>query len=87
MSLPIEIVEDPRYSRTGAVHVPAGGGVTTWFAGDIYTIKASAASTNGSLGLVEATVPAGGRPVAHAHTRIGEDYGVEILPETHQNGQ
>jgi nicotinamidase-related amidase len=31
---------DPRYSTTGAVHVRAGEGPTTWFAGDTYTIKA-----------------------------------------------
>jgi len=41
---------DPRYSTSGAVHVLAGEGPTTWFAGDTYTIKASRESTNGSLG-------------------------------------
>jgi mannose-6-phosphate isomerase-like protein (cupin superfamily) len=74
MSSPIEGVADPRYSRSGAVHVPAGDGTSRWFAGDIYTIKASAGSTNGSLGLVEATVPAGGGPVAHAHTRTDKAF-------------
>ena len=61
--------EDPRCTTRGAVHVPAGQGPTTWFAGDTYTIKASAESTSGSLGLVEATVPPGGGPIAHIHTR------------------
>ena len=66
--------EDPRYTMSGAVHVPAGAGATTWFAGDTYTVKASRESTNGSLGLVEATVPPGGGPVAHAHTRTDEAF-------------
>jgi quercetin dioxygenase-like cupin family protein len=66
--------EDPRYTTSGAVHVPAGEGPTTWFSGDTYTIKASRESTDGSLGLVEATVPPGGGPVAHAHTRTDEAF-------------
>ena len=66
--------EDPRYTTSGAAHVPAGEGPTTWFSGDTYTIKASAESTNGSLALIEATVPPGGGPVAHAHTRSDEAF-------------
>jgi mannose-6-phosphate isomerase-like protein (cupin superfamily) len=80
--------EDPRYTTRGAVHVPAGEGPTTWFSGDTYTIKASRESTNGSLGLVEATVPPGGGPIAHAHTRSDEAFYVlsgelEILDGGH----
>jgi quercetin dioxygenase-like cupin family protein len=74
MSLPFPNSEDPRYTTSGAVYVPAGDGVTKWFSGDVYTIKASHESTNGSLGLVEATVPPGGGPVAHAHTRTDEAF-------------
>jgi hypothetical protein len=66
--------QDPRYSTSGAVHVPAGEGPTTWFAGGTYTIKASRESTNGSLGLVDATVPPGGGPIAHIHTRTDEAF-------------
>jgi hypothetical protein len=44
------------------------------FSGDTDTIKASGESTNGSLGLVEATVPPGGGPVAHAHNRTDEAF-------------
>jgi mannose-6-phosphate isomerase-like protein (cupin superfamily) len=66
--------EDPRYTTSGAVRVRAGEGATWWFSGDTYTIKASAESTNGSLGLVEATVPAGGGPIAHLHTRTDEAF-------------
>jgi quercetin dioxygenase-like cupin family protein len=65
---------DPRYTTSGAVHVPAGEGPTTWFSGDTYTIKASGESTGGSLGLVEATVPPGGGPIAHIHTRTDEAF-------------
>jgi quercetin dioxygenase-like cupin family protein len=76
--------DDPRYTTSGAVHVPAGEGPTTWFAGDTYTIKASGESTSGSLGLVEATVPPGGGPIAHIHTRTDEAFyvlsgGLELL--------
>jgi quercetin dioxygenase-like cupin family protein len=66
--------EDSRYTTSGALHVAAGEGPTTWFSGDTYTIKASGESTGGSLGLVEATVPPGGGPVAHAHTRSDEAF-------------
>jgi quercetin dioxygenase-like cupin family protein len=65
---------DPRYTTSGAVYVPAGDGPTTWFSGDVYTIKASRESTSGSLGVVEATVPPGGGPIAHAHTRTDEAF-------------
>ena len=65
----------------------SGEGPTTWFSGDTYTIKASGESTDGALGLVEAAVPPGGRPVAHAHTRTNEAFYVlsgelEILDGT-----
>ena len=75
MSLTAENLEDtqnPPYLTSRAVHVPAGEGRTTWFAGDTYTIKAHRESTNGSLGVVEATVPPGGGPIAHVHTRTDE---------------
>jgi mannose-6-phosphate isomerase-like protein (cupin superfamily) len=74
MSKPLDDNEDPRFTKRGAIHVPAGEGLTWWFAGDTYTIKASGESTDGSLGLVEATVPPGGGPVAHAHTRADEAF-------------
>jgi mannose-6-phosphate isomerase-like protein (cupin superfamily) len=66
--------KDPPYPTSRAVHVPANEGPTTWFAGDTYTIKASRESTNGSLALVEATVPPGGGPIAHVHTRTDEAF-------------
>src|SRR5215831_14160717 len=65
---------DPPYLTSRAVHVPAGEGSTTWFAGDTYTIKASRESTNGTFALVEATVPPGGGPIAHVHTRTDEAF-------------
>jgi mannose-6-phosphate isomerase-like protein (cupin superfamily) len=66
--------DDPRYTRSGALHVPASAGQTTWFSGDVYTIKAAAGTTNGSLGVAEATVPPGGGPVAHVHTKTDEAF-------------
>jgi len=64
----------PPYLTSRAVHVRAGEGPTTWFAGDTYTIKASRESTNGTFALVEATVPPGGGPIAHVHTRTDEAF-------------
>jgi hypothetical protein len=46
--------------QSGSLYVPAGTGVTKWVAGDVYTIKASATTTNGSFGFVEASVPPAG---------------------------
>jgi mannose-6-phosphate isomerase-like protein (cupin superfamily) len=66
--------EDPRVTTSGALHVPAGEGPTYWGAGDVYTLKASRDTTNGSLGFVEATVPPGGGPIAHVHTRNDEAF-------------
>jgi len=74
MRMSVPSTQDPRYTASGAMHVPAGDGPTTWFSGDTYTIKAARDSTNGSLGLVEATVPPGGGPIAHAHTRADEAF-------------
>jgi quercetin dioxygenase-like cupin family protein len=55
------------HSTSKALYVPAGGGITKWFSGDVYTVKATAADTNGSLGAVDASVPPGGGPVPHTH--------------------
>jgi hypothetical protein len=60
--------------QNGSLYVPAGTGVTKWSAGDVYTIKASATTTNGSFGFVEASVPPGGGPVAHVHRRSDEAF-------------
>ena len=38
------------------MHVAAAAGVTKWFFGDTYTIKLTSQLTNGSLGLIEASV-------------------------------
>lgn len=59
---------------SGALYVPAGAGLTKWFAGDVYTIKVSGDATRGSLGVVEALVPPGSGPVAHVHTRSDESF-------------
>lgn len=54
-------------SMQKALYVPAGEGITKWFSGDVYTVKATAANTNGSFGAVDASVPPGGGPVPHVH--------------------
>lgn len=69
MSFPVPIPDksDPRWTNRGGIHVRRGDGISKWVAGDTYTIKVTAADTNGSLGFVETTVPPGAGPVAHAH--------------------
>jgi quercetin dioxygenase-like cupin family protein len=66
-----EHAADPRYTKSGGLHVPASEGSVKWFSGDIYTVKLAAAHSRGALGVVEASVPPGSGPVAHTHA--GED--------------
>jgi mannose-6-phosphate isomerase-like protein (cupin superfamily) len=68
------VTTDPRYTTSGALHVPAGEGPTYWVAGDVYTLKATRETTAGSLGFAEASVPPGGGPVAHVHLRADEAF-------------
>jgi mannose-6-phosphate isomerase-like protein (cupin superfamily) len=60
--------------QNDCLYVPAGTGVTKWVAGDVYTMKVSATTTNGSFGFVEASVPPGGGPTAHVHRRSDEAF-------------
>ncbi|MFJ3224580.1 cupin domain-containing protein [Streptomyces sp. NPDC086783] len=66
--------DDPMWNKRGALYVPSGEGPTVWAADDIYTVKATSAQTNGNIGFIEATVPAGGGPVPHAHTEEDETF-------------
>jgi len=54
--------------------VAAGEGTVSRLVGDTYTLKATAGSTGGNFGLVEASVPAGGGPPPHVHTREDEAF-------------
>ena len=56
------------------VHVPAGEGEKLWIVGDTYTLKATRETTGGVLGLIEASVPAGGGPPPHVHADEDEAY-------------
>ena len=56
------------------IHHPAGTGPTTWFGDAIYTFKATAEATGGSLTLAEASVPPGGGPPPHIHPRNDEAF-------------
>jgi quercetin dioxygenase-like cupin family protein len=71
---PLEANHDGTHRTAGGLVVPAGTGPTKWFSGDVYTIKATAAQTNGSLGLIEASVPPGGGPVPHTHPEHDEAF-------------
>ncbi|MFJ3902377.1 cupin domain-containing protein [Streptomyces sp. NPDC090025] len=66
--------DDPRWTKRGAVYVPAGEGESKWVAGDVYTVKADSARTGGRFGFVEASVPPGGGPTAHVHNSHGEAF-------------
>jgi quercetin dioxygenase-like cupin family protein len=65
---------DPRYTKRGALHVPAGEGRTIWLVGDVYSVKATAAQTGGLLGFLDASVPPGGGPEPHAHNDQAETF-------------
>jgi mannose-6-phosphate isomerase-like protein (cupin superfamily) len=65
---------DLEYGKKGGAYVPNKGGVTTWFNGDIYSIKLTGQQTGGQIGLVEATVPPGGGPAPHIHERTDETF-------------
>lgn len=56
------------------LHVPADGGVTRWFNGDILTTKLTADQSAGALGLTDATVPPGGGPAPHVHPHTDETF-------------
>jgi mannose-6-phosphate isomerase-like protein (cupin superfamily) len=43
-------------------------------AGDVYTVKVSATTTNGSFGFIEASVPPGAGSIAHVHRRTDESF-------------
>jgi quercetin dioxygenase-like cupin family protein len=74
IEFPLPDLTDPRYTKQGAVHLPAGTGVTKWVAGDIYTVKATGRDTLGGFGFIEATVPPGNGPVAHVHNDCEESF-------------
>ncbi|GII52420.1 hypothetical protein Pth03_08090 [Planotetraspora thailandica] len=76
MSIPIPQIapDDPRWTKRGAIYVPAGDGITKWIAGDVYTVKVHAKNTGGRLGFIEASVPPGTGPVAHVHNRDSEAF-------------
>jgi len=59
---------------SAAQHVPAGAGEAVWFTVNRMTIKATAESTGGAFGLVEAVGPAGSSPPLHVHHREDESF-------------
>ncbi|KOV60727.1 hypothetical protein ADK64_29695 [Streptomyces sp. MMG1121] len=67
-------VSDPSYTKRNAIYVPSGEGTSIWAAGDTYTLKVGADETNGSLTLLEATVPPGGGPDPHVHNDHDEAF-------------
>ena len=60
----------------GVVHVPPGEGEAIWTMGNTFTLKATAASTRGSLLLTEASVPPQGGPPLHVHHETDEAFWV-----------
>ena len=74
LTIPEIPTDDPRWTRRGAIYVPANGGVTRWVSGDVYSTKVSHADTNGVFAFIEASVPAGAGPVAHTHNSNDEAF-------------
>ena len=74
MSLSLPDSTGPRSGARGGIYVPAGEGLRRWFAGDVYSVKLTAADTNGSIGLVQASVPPGGGPIPHRHADQDETF-------------
>jgi quercetin dioxygenase-like cupin family protein len=64
-------------SALSEIFVPARSGRSVWLNGDLYTVKASGASSGGSASILVATVPPGGGPPLHNH--INEDEAFYIL--------
>ncbi len=48
-------------------HIPAGEGQSVWFTNNLMVLKATAQSTGGAYGLIEALAPAGSGPPLHVH--------------------
>jgi mannose-6-phosphate isomerase-like protein (cupin superfamily) len=59
-----------------ARNIPAGEGEAVWFTNNLMTLKATAQSTGGAYGLVEALAPAGSGPPVHVHHREDEAFWV-----------
>ncbi len=62
--------------RGGGWSQPAGAGEAVWFTNTLMTVKATAESTGGAYGLVEAVAPAGFGPPLHIHHREDEAFWV-----------
>ena len=54
--------------------IPAGHGERVWFTNNLMVLKATAESTGGAYGLVEALAPAGSGPPLHVHHREDESF-------------
>ena len=78
MSIPPPQPGPSLYTASGAaVHVLAGAGVTTWFSGDTGTTKLVSQLADGSLGLIETSVPPR-RRAGRAHPR---PRGRDLVPD------
>jgi mannose-6-phosphate isomerase-like protein (cupin superfamily) len=58
----------------GARHVAPGVGERIWFTTNLMTVKATAETTGGAYGLLEAVAPAGSGPPLHVHHREDESF-------------
>ena len=61
-------------SYSNLLHVPAGEGLTKWVSGDAYTMKVTKQHTADALAFIEAIVPPGSGPIAHAHSAEDEAF-------------
>ncbi|MGA7705819.1 MAG: quercetin 2,3-dioxygenase [Solirubrobacteraceae bacterium] len=66
--------QDQPSAEHRAQTVPAGEGEAVWFTNNLMTIKATAQSTGGAYGLIEALAPPGSGPPLHVHHREDEAF-------------
>ncbi|GGZ18716.1 quercetin 2,3-dioxygenase [Streptomyces nitrosporeus] len=56
------------------LHIPAGQGSAVWLNGDVYSVKVGHRESEGSLAVLEASVPPGGGPPLHDHRHEDEAF-------------
>src|ERR671915_1966924 len=80
-------------SKADGYSLAPGDGERIWIVGDTMTLKATGATTGGSLALLENLTAPGGGPPPHAHTRedeffyvLGGTFEIPIGDEVHALG-
>ena len=70
------IQPDHAHGAPASRHLSSGEGQSVWFTNNLMVLKATAQSTGGGYGLIEALAPAGSGPPLHLHHREDEAFWV-----------